>query len=305
MLCFIVWIVWRTAKKNRKGIAGASGAARRGRRHRLYDNIVGRIPFLKGRQRSWQNLDGTSTTDVRSLPPAYETANGYLGSEKPFETQQQAAALAGAPPMTNGLTLMTSFSHQPAASFSSVNAAQFGTVSPSDESSTLRSRMPDAFYNQSQLARQPSDAYDPARRQVHRASELSSLSSGFGDGEMMVPQLPPPAQAGLRQSTNFVGRFPWAGRPGDVEAEGDGTSPTNNRDTIYTDYTETSEDSPPRFRTISSWVNQQTGRVKRAGQRSTEPEEIPPVPDLSMMADDGEVPRRPDTIPANNNIPTS
>jgi hypothetical protein len=157
--------------------------------------------------------------------------------------------------------------------------------------------MPDAFYNQSELARGPSDAYDPARREVNRASQLSSISSGFGDGDIIMP--PQPATTNPRQSANLVGRFSWVSQ-----------SVQSRRDTIYT---QSSEDSPPRFRNVSSWVNQQTGRVKRAQQRHRDDGQgaAPPVPVLSsqqlgvpgihnppveqsfnMMMGDDEVPRR-------------
>jgi hypothetical protein len=197
--------------------------------------------------------------------------------------------------------------HQPNPSMSSIQA-QLGQQ---DVNSTLRSGMGfDAYFNQSELARQPSDAYDPKMRRVNRASELSSISSGFGDGDIIVqasqpgadmppmPQPPPQASQGLRSSTNLVGRYSWADR--------------GNRDTVYT---ESSEDSPPRFRSVSSWVNQQTGRVKRAEEREAAVGDIPPVPGIpgtvgqnvmppepqyNMMMPDDEVPRRVEDTLASN-----
>jgi hypothetical protein len=193
--------------------------------------------------------------------------------------------------------------HRPNPSLSSTDASYGGQMS--DVTSTLRSGVggPGAFFNQSELARQPSDAYDPARRQVNRASELSSLSSGFGDGDIIVPsglqtgndllmpQPPPPLEKSLRTSQSLVGRFSWSSRV--------------TRDTVYT---QSSEDSPPRFRTVNSWVNQQTGRIKRAAQRNEgEEADVPPVPGVpmsagqyamppepqyNMMMPDGETPRK-------------
>ncbi|KAF1739742.1 hypothetical protein CRV24_001678 [Beauveria bassiana] len=71
------------------------------------------------------------------------------------------------------------------------------------------------------------------------------------------------------------------------------------RDTVFT---EASEDSPPRFRTVNSWVRQQSGRVKRAKQREQDAADesgtpppvpaIPPEQDFRLMMPDGEVPRR-------------
>lgn len=193
----------------------------------------------------------------------------------------------------------TFVSHAPSQSITQI-IGSYGTSS--DPSMTLRSGMgAGAFFNQSELARQPSDAYDPSRRQVNRASELSSISSGFGDGDIIVPgmalQPPPPVQQHLTVNQNGAGRLSWASK--------------SNRDTVYT---ETSEDLPPRFRTVNSWVNQQTGRIKRAQARpETDDEDVPPVPGLpagtgqnglppepqfTMMMPDGEIPRRPDLGPS-------
>lgn len=96
---------------------------------------------------------------------------------------------------------------------------------------------------------QLSDAYSSAQRQVDRVSELSSLSSGFGDSDIAVPdpvaKPPRPASSSLRQSTNPAGRFSWVsqGRP----------------DTVYT---QSSEDMPQQYRSVNSWVDQQAGRVR-------------------------------------------
>jgi len=83
----------------------------------------------------------------------------------------------------------------------------------------------------------------------------------------------------------------------------------SRRDTVYTEH---SEDLPPRFRTVDSWVNQQSGRINRAQQKAErEAADIPPVPGLpagtgrngmppeqefTMMMPDGEVPRRADDM---------
>ncbi|KAJ0118332.1 hypothetical protein J7T55_009115 [Diaporthe amygdali] len=168
-----------------------------------------------------------------------------------------------------------------------------GTMQTVATTTTDRSRMQDPFFNQSELARQPSDAYDPNRRQVYRASELSSLSSGFGDEDIIIP---PPAAAGQSNAPGMprlsYQQTPIASRKNSVANASE--AGISNRDTVYTT---TSEDMPPRFRTVNSWVNQQTGRIRRAEQRANE--DIPPVPSMpaeeryTMMMDDEE-PRRPD-----------
>ncbi|ORY63524.1 uncharacterized protein BCR38DRAFT_229864 [Pseudomassariella vexata] len=142
---------------------------------------------------------------------------------------------------------------------------------PSSSEASTRSRMLDPFFNQSELARQPSDAYNPGQRQVYRASELSSLSSGFGDGDIIIPDLPKPPQASMqmRESSN-LGRFSWVSRGG-----------PGDRETIYTT---TSEDRPARYRGVNSWVNQQAGRIKRAAIGDRDEEEIPAVPGIPKQA---------------------
>jgi hypothetical protein len=158
------------------------------------------------------------------------------------------------------------------------------------------------YYDQSEPARQPSDAYGPARRQANRASALSSLSSGFGDGDIIVsqqqpPPLPPPAAYGRPGADGEAQQYLAAAR----------ASWASRRDTIYT---ENSDDSPPRYRSVRSWVNQQASRVRKADQRGTtaapdgENDDatagdriMPPEPRLNMMMDDGQAPRAPEMMP--------
>ena len=317
MFSFLVWIIWRTVKKSKRRAAGELPPPKRA----LSQRLANRIPFL--RQRGWQNLADPSVANV--MPPSYREKSSIAGASQLEgyyiqEKSGQLVAMGSQPPgnlrpvialntqfpggnMNSGMHNMSPVAMQTPSPLSASqtmppfmvgDVSPVGTIPSSDANGTFRSRMPDAFYNQSELARQPSDAYDPAKRIVNRASELSSLSSGFGDGDIIVaePYLQPlkPASTNMRQTTNLVGRFSWMSG--------------SRRDTVYT---ETSEDLPPRFRTVNSWVNQQTGRVKRAEER--EPSwDAPPVPQLpgqgvpgfhnppaeqtfGMMMEDGEVPR--------------
>lgn len=163
-----------------------------------------------------------------------------------------------------------------------------GTMETFESLSTDRSRMPGPYFNQSELARQASTAYDPAKRAVYRASELSSISSGFGDGDFIIP----PQPAALQEQGGELRPISYAkstsrSRSNSV-ANGNG-----QRDTVYTT---TSEDMPARYRSVDSWVNQQTGRVQRQQARDDDAD-VPPVPSLpaedryTLMMDDGEVPR--------------
>ncbi|KAJ4425072.1 hypothetical protein N0V82_000354 [Gnomoniopsis sp. IMI 355080] len=167
-----------------------------------------------------------------------------------------------------------------------------GTMETVATTGTDRSRMP-GFFNQSELARTASAAYDPATRAVYRASELSSISSGFGDGDIIVPPMATLQQGQDPRPYSFAKSSGSRSRANSVATRSEVGS-NGQRDTIYTT---TSEDMPTRYRSVNSWVNQQTGRVERQQRRDTD-EEIPPVPilppeqRLTMMMDDGEEPRR-------------
>jgi hypothetical protein len=113
------------------------------------------------------------------------------------------------------------------------------------------------------------NAYDPNQREPNHLSYLSSLSSGFGDGLIISESTVAgggPRQS-YRQSRNpRTSRFSWA-----TSARG----PTGDRDTVYTT---SSIESAPRFRTVNSWVAQQTGRVEKRAQNQKEVPAMPAIP---------------------------
>ncbi|RFU28860.1 hypothetical protein B7463_g7478, partial [Scytalidium lignicola] len=147
---------------------------------------------------------------------------------------------------------------------------------------TIRSLVPPSRSSQqdsstpymTSLSRQTSDAYDPAQREVNRVSDLSYISSGFGDAQILVPGSrrskanPAALDQTVRRPSQFslsrISRFSWVTNP---QSRGD-------RDTIYTS---TSVESAPRFRSISSWVTQQTNRIDK---RHKSNETVPKVPDI-------------------------
>lgn len=126
-----------------------------------------------------------------------------------------------------------------------------------------------------------------------RFSDISSLSSGFGDGQFlyntMSSGISPTNLDGPAVRATIKAPLPVAQRESVARF-------SMRRDTVYT---EASEDSPPRFRSVNSWVNQQSSRVTRARQRDVE--DMPPVPklppeqDFGLMMPDGEEPRRADS----------
>ena len=119
------------------------------------------------------------------------------------------------------------------------------------------------------LSRQFSDANDPAQREVNHMSYLSSLSSGFGD-QIIIPEPGPMKPNNIRasrQSYRQSRKFSWA-----TSARG----PQGDRDTVYT--TSSIDSQPPRFRTINSWVAQQTGRLQKQNLNKDEVPSMPEIP---------------------------
>ncbi|OBT90653.1 hypothetical protein VE02_00529 [Pseudogymnoascus sp. 03VT05] len=145
----------------------------------------------------------------------------------------------------------------------------------------------------------PMPVLPPAYRQVNgknpRMSEVSSLSSGFGDAVIDIPESGPTTYVnksgqGLPKPNNQTlgvdlgPRFSWANVPTPRTL---GTH--RNGDTANTATTTNSRDSEPRFRTVTSWVNQQTNRVMKnqgddrasaaPGQGSSSVPDVPAVPE--------------------------
>lgn len=264
----------------------------------------------------------TSFAFTRSSYTQVNTFSASVSSVSPYSSlQSQSARSPQSISIPHGLhqsdqqpppalpQLQTSFSpknvvHNPFASpedafaameVSPSSAAQnggAGTMQTFQTAATNRTQLP-GYSPQSDFAHSPSAAYDPTSRAANRMSELSSISSGFGDGDIIVP---PPAA--FQQGT--TGRpFSFAKSSGSVSrpnsfANRSEAGRNGQRDTVYT---ATSEDIPARYRSVNSWVTQQTGRVERQRQRD-DSSDIPPVPllpqeqRLTMMMDDGEVPRR-------------
>ncbi|QSZ37017.1 hypothetical protein DSL72_009109 [Monilinia vaccinii-corymbosi] len=253
IFCAIIYFVIRMKKSNRLA--------------------KGEISEEEARWYGWRrNRDGS----VR--PPSYTSGqvsqNGYLVDEK--FTQREMAAYYNADrkiPLgrpesatVNLRGLRTDLQRQ-----NSTGISQSGLgMSPSPVAGPGQSypfhSNADVYYSQSGTRRfqqaeslgRSSNAYDPSQREVNRISYLSSISSGFGDSLAMLDDSPPPQ--------NPVSRFSWT-----TASQGG----ARNRDTIYTT---TSEETAPRFRTVNSWVAQQTGRVEQKQQSVMEVPAMPEIP---------------------------
>ncbi|KAF5666400.1 hypothetical protein FHETE_6284 [Fusarium heterosporum] len=108
-------------------------------------------------------------------------------------------------------------------------------------------------------------AYDVSRRQTG-VSELSSISSGFGDYDIVVTP--------TFQTVQSVPSRPTPSRQPTWKS----SVSHNRRDTTST---MASVDARPRFRSVNSWVKQQNGQLRRA-QKQQEGSDAPPVPALTF-----------------------
>jgi hypothetical protein len=124
--------------------------------------------------------------------------------------------------------------------------------------------------NPASLSQNVANSYGAARKALNRMSEQSSLSSGFGDGQMIIPDFtskPSTARASLTNNGK-VRNFSWVTSIFQARS-------TDNRDTIYTT---SSEETTARFRTVNSWVAQQTRHVERREQSDGEIPSMPQAP---------------------------
>ncbi|KAK0756083.1 hypothetical protein N5P37_011295 [Trichoderma harzianum] len=133
-------------------------------------------------------------------------------------------------------------------------------------------------------------------RQNMRMSDVSSLSSGFGDGDIVIIQPPNAAAAAKTAYTDsHVNVIAVRSSPERKHFSSRFSNRLSRGDTVGTN--SSSEDGRPRFRSISSWVGQQSRRVRRAAASRNE-DGVPDVPDVppeqgfDMMMPDGQEPRR-------------
>ena len=125
--------------------------------------------------------------------------------------------------------------------------------------------------NPGSLAQNVSNSNYLANKAQNRQSQESSLSSGFGDGQILIPESPPkpPAARASQLSNQRVRNFSWVTSIFQAKK-------TSDRDTIYTSV---SEEQAPRYRTINSWVAQQTRHIER---REMSDKEIPSMPQVPL-----------------------
>ncbi|KAI0104920.1 hypothetical protein F4776DRAFT_482281 [Hypoxylon sp. NC0597] len=260
LFCFIGWIVYRVMKRTKGQGVGVSGMGFIDRFNR------------KRRGPSEGTWDGRTVYMSNEPPPLYEKgeygtmqSGTFYGPTKAYPPGPGSIARSVTSNSETG-TLRNLPNNNPAL------ASIIDQYSPGNEGGTLRSQVPQPYYNESDLPRQLPDGYNPPQRVATRASALSSISSGFGDGDIIVP---PPLAATNSMPTKTPDDVATNGVDNRATRESWMDREDGRRETVYTT---TSEDRPARFRSITSWVNQQAGRTKRAGSRARERGEIPVMP---------------------------
>ncbi|KAI1212278.1 uncharacterized protein F4807DRAFT_365310 [Annulohypoxylon truncatum] len=279
LFCFIGWVIYKVMKKTKGQGIGVSGGMG-------FD----KFPW-KRRGPMDGTWDGRTMYMSNEAPPVYEKGqygtmqSGMYGPGKPYPPGPGSAARSVISNSEMGtLRRMPNNDSALASILDQYPTGDEGAANNSDINLTMRSQTTQPYYTASELARQQPDTYHPPRRAGNRASELSSISSGFGDGDIIIP---PPLAVSKSSSEEATGN------PTARETTQEGTRETT-RDSIRdstreswmdreegrreTVYTTTSEDRPARFRSITSWVNQQAGRAKRAGSRARERGEVPVMP---------------------------
>jgi hypothetical protein len=257
-----------------------------------FENLVSKVPFLGSRygHKGWYTIKDPSYSPPSYSPPLAEKTRPH----SPLFMPKQSDNFLTVPSLPFGVyrtsgdrrTGVTNYDIDAVSPTSTTfveSAVEVQVVARHDPKDSLSTP-----YKPQQHKRIPSTtpyAYDVGRRQTG-VSELSSISSGFGDGDIVVtpttqtvqsvPSRPEPSRQPTWKSTNSVGR----------------------RDTVST---VASVDTRPRFRSVNSWVKQQNGQLRRAQrqQENSLDSDAPPVPplapppeqDFRYMLQDDERPR--------------
>lgn len=319
LLYFLIWIARKAIRNAMQPRSKETGGIRGG----IFSGLLPRTNIFH--RREWRNLNNSSRALNRPSPTSqmtetvahgesvgslcpYENADDSLqqgrqphtpgfqiqyqqpnpihqhyGSPLPyaaFANVTYPANIAG----TRNLASPTMLSHQPQQPSTSTNTSQNGSLTMTAVSSGAR-QLQYVSHHDPNYVLSSCSTFHHGRGQ--RMSDVSSLSSGFGDGDFIIPEqttLQPPQPVAIAASD-----YP-------IPPNGNGNSSTNRfsgissihrggsqrRDTLYT---ESNEDTPARFRSLNSWVAQQSGRVRRGRERrgDDEAEYLASLPQLACQ----------------------
>lgn len=308
ILLVLAWFLWRSAKRKSAGRKSAWPASRdmlHGPR-RVSNRVADRFTSIKSNLLpatfGWCSIDDSNDEDgpinEKPAPTRAPKKAGLLERRLGAKTPPQNVTVN-----SYGMVIRT-----PVLGDSVSDILERPKVTPPPATGVARERSKQMAAAHLESARASVSAYTsrsqslaPSRKNT-RISDVSSLSSGFGDGDIIINQ-PPTAAATYAATPNRSNTFNSNVNPSAVKTSperksfGSRFSRNNSRDHSRDTYmTNSSEDLRPRFRTVSSWVHQQSRRTKQrsAANRSEDRGMATPLPEqgFDMMMPDGEVPRR-------------
>ncbi|KAH6976103.1 hypothetical protein BKA56DRAFT_618037 [Ilyonectria sp. MPI-CAGE-AT-0026] len=266
------------------------------------DKILAKVPFIRTRlpNREWYTIEDPSKYSYEksqaTKPPRFASRR----IESQFFAPNTPVGVYTSPRMGSRSKFSTADTLSPmSTTFVESKAVQAQVVSGQTAKQVRLS------VQAKPMPTTPRYTYSQSKRQTG-VSTLSSISSGFGDGDIIItpentvstvntstmPSLPTAVADPSRQSSI---RSPAASRRSSMRSSG--RDP--RRDTQMTSMTDVTLDGRPRFHSVNSWVKQQSGHLRRAqngvdGDAPPVPMLPPPEQELRLMMPDGEEPRRVD-----------
>lgn len=197
----------------------------------------------------------------------------HCGNPLPYATFANVAYRANIAG-TRSLASPTMYTHQAQQPSTSINTSQNGSLTTTAVSSGAR-QIQYVSHHDPNYVLSPCSTFQQGRG-GQRMSDMSSLSSGFGDGYFIIPghtTLQPPQPVAIAAGNYPVPPIPNSNSSNNNRLSGISSihrgGSQRRRDTLYT---ESSEDMPARFRSLNSWVAQQSGRVRRGQGRGGDDE---------------------------------
>lgn len=246
-----------------------------------FSAIAAKVPLLGARlsnNRGWNNL-GDNNGDIFDEKRAIVTA--YTGHNMTAET-------------TGGIAVETTFTRS-----SEVDVSKAPETVPPVPKHILHAAKPTV---PGAVPEAPVFAFPAiAVTESARSSNLSSLSSGFGDGDIIIPPaavkpLPSPLRRSSQVSSLSEEFEPNLVRFSRVSSVTDGHSVS--RETMVSAVSALSDETAPRFRTVNSWVRHQSGKSSKPSSSHRNDVSAPLMPSFppeqqyNLMLSDGQQPRR-------------
>ncbi|KAL7919903.1 hypothetical protein ACQKWADRAFT_183815 [Trichoderma austrokoningii] len=307
ILLVVAWFLWRSAKRKSAGRKSAWPASRDmlGGPRRVSNKVADRFTSIKGHLSpgtfGWCSIDDSNDENG----PVNEKPAPALALKKAGLLERRLGAKT--PPQHVTVNSYGMVFRTPILGDSASDILERPRVTPPPTTGVARDKSRQMAAAHLESARASVSAYAsrsqslaPSRKNNNRISDVSSLSSGFGDGDIVIIQPPNITAATPNRSNAFdpnINLGAAVRTSPKRKSFGSRFSRNNSRDQSRdTVMTNSSEDLRPRFRTVSSWVHQQSRRTKKryAANRSEDRGMTTPLPEqgFDMMMPDGEKPRR-------------